>query len=138
MGLGTERKVADRLAQARQGQLHLGGGGLLGQVGDFARRGVDHIAGRGPHDLIADEQRQLALEYAERLGVAVVDVKARRIEDYILVGTRAWNAVLSRDEKRLIVANGLSDDISIIDTAARKVTKSVPVGRVPYMVVIDD
>jgi len=70
--------------------------------------------------------------------VAVVDVPERKVEDYILVGNRAWNAALSRDNTRLLVANGLSDDISVIDVAKRKVIKSVPVGRVPYMVVIDD
>ena len=70
--------------------------------------------------------------------VAVVDVASLEVEDYILVGSRAWNTTLTRDESRLIVANGLSDDISVIDTATRRVVKSVPVGRVPYAVLIDD
>ena len=70
--------------------------------------------------------------------VAVVDVASRDVEDYILVGSRAWNTTLTRDESRLIVANGLSDDISVIDTETRRVVKSVPVGRVPYAVLIDD
>eukprot|EP00119_Amphimedon_queenslandica_P006148 XP_011406671.1 PREDICTED: uncharacterized protein LOC105314284 [Amphimedon queenslandica] len=70
--------------------------------------------------------------------IAVVDVASKRIEDYILVGTRAWNTILNRDESRLFVANGLSDDISIIDTASHRVLRSVPVGRVPYAVLIDD
>ena len=70
--------------------------------------------------------------------VAVVDVASREVEDYILVGSRAWNTILNRDESILYVVNGLSDDISIIDVADRKVIKSVPVGRVPYAVLIDD
>ena len=70
--------------------------------------------------------------------VAVVDVAKRAVEDYILVGRRAWGATLSRDESRLYVTNGLSDDLSIVDTAKRRVLKSVPVGRVPYGVVVDD
>lgn len=70
--------------------------------------------------------------------VAVVDVASKRVEDYILVGSRAWNATLTRDESLLFVANGLSDDISVIDVPARRVIKSVPVGRVPYAVLIDD
>ena len=70
--------------------------------------------------------------------VAVVDVASRKIETYILVGERAWNAALNKDESLLFVANGLSDDVSIVNVAERKVTKSVPVGRVPYMVVVDD
>ena len=70
--------------------------------------------------------------------VAVVDVATLEVEDYILVGSRAWNTTLNRDESLLFVANGLSDDISIIDVAERRVLKSVPVGRVPYSVIIDD
>ena len=45
---------------------------------------------------------------------------------------------LTRDEKTLYVANGLSDDVTIIDVASRKVLKSVPVGMVPYGILIDD
>jgi len=70
--------------------------------------------------------------------VGVVDVKAREVIDYVLVGKRAWGLALSHDEKRLWVANGLSDDVSIIDTRSLKVLKSVPVGLVPYGILIDD
>ena len=70
--------------------------------------------------------------------VAIVDVAARKVLGYILVGRRAWGLTLSRDEKTLYVANGLGDDISIIDTASRKAKVSVPVGRVPYGVVVDE
>jgi YVTN family beta-propeller protein len=34
------------------------------------------------------------------------------------------------------VVNGLSDDLTVIDIAAAKAVKSVPVGRVPYGVVL--
>ena len=64
--------------------------------------------------------------------VAVVDVPARKVLGYILVGKRAWGLALSRDEKTLYVANGLGDDITIIDTKSRKAKISVPVGRIPY------
>ncbi len=39
-----------------------------------------------------------------------------------------------RDETKLYVANGLSGDLSIIDTKTRKVMKSVPVGLIPRSV----
>ena len=70
--------------------------------------------------------------------VAVVDVKAREVLDYLLVGKRAWGLALTRDEKTLYVANGLSDDISIVDLERLKVVKSVPVGMVPYGILVDD
>ena len=46
--------------------------------------------------------------------------------------------MLARDEKTLYVCNGLSDDLSVVDAVTLKVPRSVPVGRVPYMAVIDD
>ncbi len=70
--------------------------------------------------------------------VAFVDVASREIEDYVLVGNRAWNTTLNADNSLLFVANGLSDDISIIDVADRKVLESVRVGRVPHTVLVDD
>jgi YVTN family beta-propeller protein len=45
---------------------------------------------------------------------------------------------VSRDGKRLYVANGLSDDLTIVDTTSLKGIKTLKVGRVPYGVVIDD
>ncbi len=70
--------------------------------------------------------------------VAFVDVRSREIQDYVLVGNRAWNTTLSDDETTLYVVNGLSDDLSILDMRSRKVERSIPVGRVPHTVLIDD
>ena len=70
--------------------------------------------------------------------VAFVNAASHEVEDYVLVGNRAWNLTLNRDNKRLFVANGLSDDISIIDMESREVERSVRVGRVPHTVLIDD
>jgi PQQ-dependent catabolism-associated beta-propeller protein len=70
--------------------------------------------------------------------VAVVDVPNRKVIDYVLVGKRAWGLELSADEKTLLVANGLSDDVTVIDTETLRPIKSVSVGRVPYDVLIDD
>ena len=70
--------------------------------------------------------------------VAVVDVPARKVLGYILVGKRPWGITLSRDEKTLYVANGLGDDVTIIDVATRKAKVSMPVGRVPYGIVVDE
>ena len=70
--------------------------------------------------------------------VAFVNVASREVEDYVLVGKRAWNATLTRDNARLYVANGLSDDVTVIDMADRKALTSIRVGRVPHTVLIDD
>ncbi|MDH5539082.1 MAG: PQQ-dependent catabolism-associated beta-propeller protein [Rhizobacter sp.] len=68
--------------------------------------------------------------------VAFVDVAARKVTDLVLVGKRAWNVTLDKAEARLWVVNGLSDDVTVVDVAGAKAIKSIPVGRVPYGVVI--
>lgn len=70
--------------------------------------------------------------------VAFVDVASRKVNDYVLVGKRAWNTTLNKDNSLLFVINGLSDDMSVIDMATRKVLKSVPIARVPHTVLVDD
>lgn len=70
--------------------------------------------------------------------LAIIDSASRNVLAYVLVGSRAWSVDLSRDEKTAIVANGLSDDITIVDLESMRPIKSVPVGRTPHTVVIDD
>lgn len=70
--------------------------------------------------------------------VAYVDVATRAIEGYTIVGSRAWNVTLNADESLLYVANGLSDDLSIIQLPQRRNIRSIAIGRVPYAVVIDE
>jgi PQQ-dependent catabolism-associated beta-propeller protein len=68
--------------------------------------------------------------------VAFVDVDARKVTDLVLVGKRAWGLGLDKAEKTLVVANGMSDDVTIVDVASAKALKSVPAGRVPHSVVV--
>jgi len=64
--------------------------------------------------------------------VAFIDVPGRKVTDLVLVGKRAWNVTLDKAGARLYVVNGLSDDVTVVDVAAAKPIKSIPVGRVPY------
>lgn len=68
--------------------------------------------------------------------VAFVDVASRKVGDLVLVGKRAWNVALDKAETRLLVCNGLSDDLTVVDVASAKPLKTLPVGRVPYMAVV--
>lgn len=68
--------------------------------------------------------------------VAFVDVATRKVTDLVLVGKRAWNVALDKAESRLLVCNGLSDDLTVIDVAAARPVKTIPVGRVPYAAVV--
>ena len=64
--------------------------------------------------------------------VAFVDVGSRKVTNLVLAGKRAWGVSLNKAEDRLLVVNGLSDDMTIIDVPGAKPIKTVPVGRVPY------
>jgi YVTN family beta-propeller protein len=67
--------------------------------------------------------------------VAEVDVATHTVRKVILTGKRSWGLGLSGDGSRLYVANGLSDDLTIIDIASGKALKTVPAGRVPHSVI---
>ena len=47
-------------------------------------------------------------------------------------------AALTADERFLVVANGASDDVTVIDTGRRVAVKAISVGRTPHTVRIDD
>ncbi|MBS9478036.1 PQQ-dependent catabolism-associated beta-propeller protein [Ancylobacter radicis] len=68
--------------------------------------------------------------------VAVINPKTLEVEKYLLVGQRVWQLGFTPDQKFLISTNGNSNDVSIIDVAAEKVTKSVTTGRAPWGVVV--
>ena len=63
---------------------------------------------------------------------------AVELDRWLLVGKRSWGVTLSRDERTMYVANGFGDDITVIDVNSRKATISIPVGRIPWGVIIDD
>ena len=66
--------------------------------------------------------------------VAAVDATSYEIKKYILAGKRVWGADISTDEKELIVTNGNSDDISIIDLERFVTVKDIPTGKTPHTV----
>ncbi len=70
--------------------------------------------------------------------LAVVDRASGKVLSYVLVGSRTWDVVLSRDESTAYVANGLSDDITVVDMASLTPVVSLPVGRTPHSIRIDD
>lgn len=70
--------------------------------------------------------------------VAVVDATIHTVKKYVLVGSRVWGAALTSDNKELIVTNGNSDDISIIDLKRMLTILSIPVGKTPHTVKISN
>ena len=91
----------------------------------------------------------IALGPANR--VAVVDVPQRKVlsyvstsqevynatvKKYLLVGQRPWHMAFTPDEKFLLTANGLSNDVSVIRVADLRVVDTIPVGQQPWMVLV--
>jgi len=73
--------------------------------------------------------------------VCVVEARAPRpkIVARITVGFEPIGLVISPDGRRVYTANYISDDVSVIDTAARKQIARIPVGRAPtYMALTPD
>ena len=68
----------------------------------------------------------------------MIDAQSYEVKDYLLVGQRVWQLAFSPDEKFLYSSNGVSNDISVIDVDAEKVTKSVAVGAMPWGVAVKD
>lgn len=87
---------------------------------------------------ITNDGSKVMLSLGRANHVAIIDAKSHDVLQYVLVGKRAWSVDLSKDEKMAYVANGLSDDITLIDMDTMQPTVSIPVGRVPHSVVIDD
>jgi YVTN family beta-propeller protein len=76
--------------------------------------------------------------------VSVVDLARREEVSSIAVGLHPCGLVLSRDGRRLFVANANSDTVSVIDTAARSIietikvapTQALPLGSAPNAVAL--
>lgn len=68
--------------------------------------------------------------------VAVINGETYEVEDYLLVGQRVWQLGFTPDEQYLFSTNGVSNDVSVIDVASRRVIRSIPVGQLPWGVVV--
>ena len=54
----------------------------------------------------------------------------------IPVGKRVWGLAITPDGRKVYAANGLSNDVSVIDTAANQVIKTIKVGDGPWGIAI--
>ena len=68
--------------------------------------------------------------------VAEVDAASKQVRRTVLVGKRAWGLALNKSGSMLYVANGLSDDLTLVDTAQGKAIRTVSAGRVPHTVLV--
>jgi len=55
--------------------------------------------------------------------------RSHQVTKYLLVGQRVWHMAFTPDEKYLLVTNGVSNDVSVIDVAAQKGDQDDPSRR---------
>jgi YVTN family beta-propeller protein len=68
--------------------------------------------------------------------VAVIDGEQLSLINVIPVGRRPWGIGLTPDGRKLYTANGLSNDVSVIDTATGKVINTIQAGNGPWGVAL--
>lgn len=64
--------------------------------------------------------------------VAVIDIDKAEVIKYIVTGQRVWHVDLTPEEDLLFTTNGVTNDVTVIDTASLKPVKSIKVGRYPW------
>jgi DNA-binding beta-propeller fold protein YncE len=87
---------------------------------------------------VTKDESKVLLSLGRANHIAIIDSKSHDVLQFVLTGKRPWSVDLSADEKTAIVANGLSDDITVVDMTTMTPVQSLPIGRVPHTVVIDD
>ncbi len=91
-----------------------------------------------PVDLkLAKDGKTMFVGLGQANHVAFVDVSTKKVRELALAGKRAWGLGLNPEGSQLWVANGLSDDVTVIDTATAKPLKTIKAGRVPHSIVVD-
>lgn len=76
----------------------------------------------------------VTLEAAD--GVAVVDLRTRRVLAEIPTGGAATGVAFTSDGRRAFVTNREEDTVAVIDAAARRVEKKLPAGDEPHGVLV--
>ncbi len=91
----------------------------------------------GPRDVLVGPSGAEAYVAVEDTGeIAVIDVRARRVAQFVKVGPYPGGLALSADGKFLFIAHRDSTEISILDTAGRKVVRRVKVGQDPWAITL--
>ena len=63
-------------------------------------------------------------------------MKTGTVMKYVLVGQRVWHLALTPEEDILFTTNGVSNDVTAVDTKSLRPIKSIKVGRYPWGVAV--
>ncbi|MCH7728300.1 MAG: hypothetical protein IH991_17745 [Planctomycetes bacterium] len=111
--------------------------GPLTEVGTLFYLGHPDDATGDPTVMLSLKDGRQIVSYA---GISQVAISDRGVNYYkrVNVGRRPSALVLSKNEKRLFVANTFSDSISIIDVDSAKLVADIPLGPQPRATLVDD
>ena len=98
----------------------------------FAVPGLNQEAIQGEGIAFTPDEKTAFVALGPANRVAVVDAQTYEVKDYMLVGQRVWNITMDSTGARLYSANGLSNDVTVIDVASLQPIKSIPVGDEPW------
>jgi len=94
--------------------------------------------GRGPEGIdLSPDGRELWTAHSRDGGVSVVDVSTGKVTQTFDIGTKRSNRlVFTHDGRTVLVSDLDAGELIVIDAAARKVVKRLPVGRAPSGILI--
>jgi len=94
--------------------------------------------GKGPEGIaLAPDEREVWSAHSRDGGVSVIDVPAKKVTHTINVGTKRSNRIkLTPDGKFALISDLDAGDLVVLDTAARKEIKRIPLGRSPEGILI--
>lgn len=87
---------------------------------------------------ISPDDKTLYLTTGRAAKVVFMDALSLEVKSTADVGKRVWGAELSRDGSKLYTANGVSNTVSVVDTATSKSIMEIKVGDGPWGLVLDD
>jgi len=87
---------------------------------------------------LSPDDKTLYLTTGRAAKVVVMDAETLAIKSTVDVGKRVWGEEISRDGSRVFTANGVSDTVSVVDTAANKSIMEIEVGDAPWGLALDD
>jgi len=94
--------------------------------------------GKGPEGIeLSPGGKELWSAHSRDGGVSIVDVASKKVAHTISVGTKRSNRIkLTPDGKFALISDLDAGDLVVLDTAARKEIKRLPLGRMPEGILI--
>jgi YVTN family beta-propeller protein len=94
--------------------------------------------GKGPEGIdLSPNGREIWSAHSRDGGVSIIDVATKKVTHTISAGTKRSNRIkLTPDGKFALVSDLEAGDLVVLDTAARKEIKRLPLGRMPEGILI--